>query len=798
MIHPAKFVVLHPKPIIAITLAVTAAYLAIILLFGVSFNGSPETLARKDETYDFYNETRRVFGDDHVIIVAITTTDVFNAGFLVKLNRLTERLAALSGVDQALSLTNIKAAKKVEGGISIGRLIDLRSLEQLDANSLAQLKNDVTKDPLYARHYVSTDGATAAIDVFLKTMGEAESRQVAEEVERLAKSEANGDDIFLAGVPIIDARGIKSMLRDMLVLSPVAAVLCFGVFLFAFRSFWGAVLPMSALIIGLIWTIGLMSLLGKPITLATLSLPTTLMAVGSSYIFHVLNQYRISMSSLSPSHDIRSEQTAWLEGLTFIIPAVIVSGTATMAGFGALASSTVPTARDMGIFEALGVLALLILTIGFIPAALSLLPRNALGEAGPAQKDYVTGLNSLLVNITALILFRRRQVLLTTLIATVALGVGVIWLQVDTNYLRIFPSHSETVRDAEKLHQRLAGAATVLLVVSGGPGSTTDPQFLRAALKLEQFALSQPGVDAGISAIDIINRIDRSMPRPTRTTGNAALRDAGEEIQDVPDDPRRLNAIFSDYLSEDPSLSRLVSSDGSRMVIILRVNLFSSNELRKLTNNIDKWSTANLSNGISQRATGSIILLNGASDAIAESQSSSLAIALITIYLMMVVLFRSFLTGLLALIPNLLPIVGYFGFLGWSGTPLDLTTSLVASAVLGLAVDNAVHMIRRYRQCVAERTGDTERVQATSAISANDAGWAMWLTMLRTGKPMVLANLMLIAAFLVFVLSSFVPVRIAGILWALGIGSCLAADLVVLPVLMTSKIFAQAALGRKT
>jgi predicted RND superfamily exporter protein len=70
--------------------------------------------------------------------------------------------------------------------------------------------------------------------------------------------------------------------------------------------------------------------------------------------------------------------------------------------------------------------------------------------------------------------------------------------------------------------------------------------------------------------------------------------------------------------------------------------------------------------------------------------------------------------------------------------------------------------------------------------------------MLRTGKPMVLANLMLLAAFLVFVLSSFVPVRIAGIFWALGIGSCLAADLVFLPVLMKSKIFAQAALGRKT
>jgi predicted RND superfamily exporter protein len=141
--------------------------------------------------------------------------------------------------------------------------------------------------------------------------------------------------------------------------------------------------------------------------------------------------------------------------------------------------------------------------------------------------------------------------------------------------------------------------------------------------------------------------------------------------------------------------------------------------------------------------------------------------------------------------------VCYFGFLGWSGTALDITTSLVASAVLGLAVDNAVHMIRRYRQCVAERRQTAAGIAVPAALSATDEGWAMWLTMLRTGKPMVLANLMLIAAFLVFVLSSFVPVRIAGILWALGIGTCLLADLIFLPVLMKSKLFARAALGEK-
>ncbi|HKP13243.1 MAG TPA: MMPL family transporter, partial [Blastocatellia bacterium] len=144
--------------------------------------------------------------------------------------------------------------------------------------------------------------------------------------------------------------------------------------------------------------------------------------------------------------------------------------------------------------------------------------------------------------------------------------------------------------------------------------------------------------------------------------------------------------------------------------------------------------------------------------------------------------------GLLALLPNLLPIVCYFGLLGWTGITLDITTSLIASAVLGLAVDNAVHMIRRYRQCAAERGAEN------GGLSYEAEGWAMWLAILRTGKPMLLANVMLMAAFLIFVLSSFVPVRVGGWLWAVTILACLAADLIFLPALMKTRFFARAVL----
>ena len=769
-----KLVVDHARFVIVATFAATVAFAAAIAVRGLSFNGSPETLARHDATLAFFEETRRTFGDDRVIIAALTTADVFTASFLEKLDRLTRQLAAAPGVAETQSLTNIKAIRRDRDTVVIENLIPARLIHQPDGGQLQTLKATITADTLYAKQFVSADGRTAAINIFLKPLGESETRAAAEAIERTLAAEAGTDEVMLSGVPVIDARGIRSMLRDMLLLSPLAALLCFAVFFTSFRGFWGVALPMSALVIGLTWTLGLMALAGKPITLATLSLPTVLMAVGSSYIFHVLNQYRLSMTKLA-GDAATTKRAAWLAGVEFIAPAVILSGLTTMAGFGALASSSVPTARDMGIFEAAGVGFMLLLTMAFIPAALTLLPEDALARAAPQRHDYAAWLNGLLHRITAWVLFRRRTVILVTLLLTALIGAGASRLRVNTDYLRIFPQSSATVQDAIKLHERLAGAATVQVIVSGPPGAAARPDFLNSVAALEGFALDQPGVDAAISVADIVKRLNAIV---ANSAGNEA----------IPQDAAALANLFDNFLAEDPALLRLVNRDRSQAIVILRTNLFSSNALAELTNQLDAWSRANLAAGLTARATGSAVLLNSASDAIADSQLWSLAIAIGLIFMMMAALFRSPMTGLLALLPNLLPIVCYFGFLGWAGITLDITTSLIASAVLGLAVDNAVHMIRRYRQCAAERLPGANRSDDEAA------GWAMWLTLLRTGKPMWLANVMLMAAFLIFVLSSFVPVRVGGLLWAVTILACLAADLIFLPALMKSRLFARAAL----
>lgn len=771
----AEFVVLRAKLIIAVTIALTIIFAAALIIKGINFNGSPETLARNDEALAFFHQTQATFGDDRVIIVAMNADDIFTVEAKERLADLTARLASIQGVADTISLANLSDIKRDTGGIIVDNVIP----KNASTEQLQQLKTSIINDPLYARQYISTDGRTAAISVFFKRMTTKESHVVAEEIERVVKAESRGD-LWLAGIPLMDIKGVKSMVRDVTLLSPIAAVLCFVVFLAAFRSFWGAVLPTMALVFGLIWTIGFMGMLGKPITIATLSLPTVLMAVASSYIFHVLNQYRISMSTLDMKVDARTQRAVWLKGLIFIMPAVFVSGATTVAGFASLTSSPVPAAKDMGLFQATGVAFMLLLTMTFIPAVLTLLPQQALGRADAEQKDYALWMNKSLKNITALILFRRRAVIILSIVATLILGAGIYWMRVNTDYLKIFPRDSEISQSAIKLHDQLAGASVLQIVVNDSTNAAVTPLFMQNLDALEQFALTQNGVDAAISVADIVKKFNSVLPGKADETQLA-----------VPKNQARLQSIFDNYLSQNESLNKLVSPDRSTAVIVLRTNLFGSNELRSLTGALNAWTRDNLPSGITARLTGSFILLNDASDDVASSQSSSLIIALVTIYLMMVLMFRSFATGLLALIPNLLPIFAYFGFLGWVGITLDITTSLIASSVLGLAVDNAVHIIRRYRQSVAERQANPQ-----NDFHSNE-GWAMWLTMLRTGKPMTLANLMLIAAFLIFALSSFVPVRTSGMLWAITIFVCLAADLIFLPTLMMTKLFSKAALGKE-
>jgi predicted RND superfamily exporter protein len=123
MKRTARFIIYRPWLIISATMAITLAFVAALLFGGVRFNGSPETLARNDDALRFAEQTRKIFGDDRVIIVALEAPDIFTSRVLGDLAGLTGKLSSIAGVEEARSLTNIEAIRGDKGDISIERLV---------------------------------------------------------------------------------------------------------------------------------------------------------------------------------------------------------------------------------------------------------------------------------------------------------------------------------------------------------------------------------------------------------------------------------------------------------------------------------------------------------------------------------------------------------------------------------------------------------------------------------------------------------------------------------------------------
>src|SRR5581483_5589122 len=441
----------------------------------------------------------------------------------------------------------------------------------------------------------------------------------------------------------------------------------------------------------------------------------------------------------------------------FIRGPVLVSGTITMAGFLSLATVDIQGSREMGYFAAFGMFAATILSLSFAPALLVMLKTPV---ATRGHGDYATYLDGILRAFAHATTERQRMVYLATALLCAISLAGFVRLQVNTDYRSFFKKSSPVYQGAEKLHERLAGGATFELVINGGSSQAVlQPQVLQSMLSLQKFAVDN-GADATLSVADIIGALNRAL--------------AGSQTATLPQDKMTLDGIDKDYLSHDENANRLLTKDRSSAVVLIRTNYYSSDQMRDFLGKIETQARTLFPQNFKINSTGIFVLLNHASDAVATEQARSLTVAMLLILAMVTVLFRSFRLGLVAMAPNLIPILFTFGFMGWFGINLDINTSLVASIVLGLTVDNAVHFIVRFVRNRALSSGNKE---------------AVIQSLMQSGKPIIFANLTLVFAFAIFILSQFNPVQLSGLLSSVAIFACMVGNLILLPALLTWNVW---------
>jgi len=528
----------------------------------------------------------------------------------------------------------------------------------------------------------------------------------------------------------------------------VVLTLCLG-------SWQAVVLPLGAVLISTLWTFGAIALLEQPLTILTVILAPNLIAIGSVYGVHLIARYEEDARSAPDA------RTGALRCLEHVTTPVLISGITTAIGFGALLITDVPAVFELGVYSILGVACVTLLSLTALPAALALLPLPATSlRASPLLR--VSGRIQAVFG-TVLDFFNRfatrhsGPVIVAWALLSLVAAFYVPLVRVDTDYLSFFDARSQVRRDFEAVNRLLAGAVPIYLVIDGGQaGALREPEALRAVERLERAVEKLPGVTHATSIVDLLRVL------------NSAV-EAGDPAQErIPDTRGGVAELLQ--LVPKGDIQRLLTTDHARANLVVRTGTVGSEAVLALAASLERSiQDGALPAPLTGSVTSNAILLSRSADGIAGGQLRSVCLAAGSILLLVLAGLRSVPLAVIAMIPNVLPVLFFFAVLGAGVAPLSLPTSLIASVALGIAIDDTVHYIVRYR---AERMAGRAPAMACQRASQS------------TGTAIITACAMLVAGYSIIALSGFATLRQFGLLSAGTMLLCLATDLILLPALL--------------
>jgi hypothetical protein len=764
MENVARWLTRHPLAVVVANLLV-AGVLGFQAL-GLRIENSLESmLPAGDPQVAYYNATRAVFGSDDVAVVGVRAADVFAPSTLVKIARVTDALAGIEGVERVLSLTN--AVDPSADVLNPPRLLPRIPPAPED---IAALERKLERTPLYRKNLVADDRRGAAVNVFFASLTDAEYADLAIDRKILGVLDAEGgpERFYYTGASHVKQAAVDLMRRDLYRFTPLALALVLLVLWFSFRTVRGVALPVVAVGLALVSTLGVMVLAGKAITFGTSVLPPLLVVIGASYMIHVVARYYEQVTAGAPRDEIvvRALMRVWLP--------LAISALTTLIGFASLLVNRITAIWDLGLFATIGTAFLTLTSLTFLPAALQLLPIDLRsprsGRISPALSDRLTRLGRWAYA-------RRRPVLGAAALVAVAALVGAWRIRVDSDFLYYFDEDSPVRHANETINREIVGSNPFYVVIEAGePGALRRWEALRRVKDLQAFLLTLPGITSSVSLVDYLELLETGL---AQGEGDLEVDEQGRvrpAAKPAPfwDAPQNLEPILKMVDTSPATFASVVTPDFRRASVLVRTNLSGSRRIEDTLDAIRRYIADRFPAELPARLTGTLVLLTGTTSDIVAGQVKSLTLALAVIFGVMAVMFLSVKVGFLAIVPNVLPIVIFFGVMGWRGVLLNLGTSLIAAVALGLAVDSTIHYMARLN---LELRGETEQEAALAR------------TLRSVGVPILYTTVALIAGFLTFGLSSFIPIQNFGILAGVTLATALGANLVLLPALLaTTKI----------
>lgn len=521
-------------------------------------------------------------------------------------------------------------------------------------------------------------------------------------------------------------------------------------------------------------TVALVPVTGASMNMVLIVMPTLLLVITLSAAVHVANYWKNAAH-----HNLA---TSIVETVRMARMPCLLASVTTAIGLMSLATSPLAPVRDFGLYSSVGCLLSLAVVLYALPALLQFWPA----APPPVEEIDRAGWR----RFASFVCRHATAVTAVCLAVFIAGAVGLYRFRTEIKVIRYFPDNSRVVRDYDFLEDRLAGIVPVQMIVRFDEESQSDLMFterVEIVRAIQERLRQHPEISGTLSLADFLPVIPpaTNMSRLRQMQAHRTALEIERGVQEAPD-----TASFYAKAQEDTRLpglgGRVLNEAGDELWrITAQVAILSDLDYGELVGDEPHYASlpGNLNyiarsvlkdyGGADHVVTGTVPVFLRTQQAVLESLIRSFGLAFALIALVMMVLLKNPLAGLLAMIPNALPVAMVFGMVSWAGMPVDIGTMITASVALGISVDGTLHLLTWFQAAIREGHSREEAVQQALA----HCGPAMWQTSAAVGLGLMMlsfANLLLVSRF--------------GWLMASMIGAALVADVVLLASMLAGPL----------
>ena len=691
-------------------------------------------LDRSSEAWRFYNASEQMFGSDEFIVVALPARGFDDAAVGAVIRQLTNQFEELPGVRRVDSLASVPLIRSRPGGaVDLSPAIQHRVPNETTPTIAGEA--DLAHDRLSARSLISEDGRTMAINILPDMLNPAGFNRLLTGV----RAAAEGMEARISGVPVFRLETSHRTAREVATFVPATVMLMALLQWLIFRSLLPVLVSLGTSGLGTLMVVGTMGFLDVPLTIATMILPSVLLAIGCAYSIHLVSE----------AGDARTTEELYGRALAVSRP-LALAGLTTSIGFAASAVVPIDAVREIGAYGALGCFLLFMIVVTGGTAILALTvphtTRNVL--AGWISRVAAPALVQLAVR-------RSRLVIAFWAVTLACLAIGLARINVETDVTLWFPKTGVVRADYEDIRSRLSGISPLNVVISAtAEHNVTSSEAVAAIDALASHIETLPDVGKVLSVAD-----------PLRQLHGGFL---GDRTQPLPAKPAEI-AQYLLLLESVEQLGDVLDPSERAANVLIRANNNGSEHLLSIANEVQRWWEQNGIVGFDARTTGIMFEFARAQHEIAFGQLEGLVWDIATISLVLLVVFRRLRVLVIAMIPNLVPVAGAFGVIGLAQIPLDAGTVLVGTLAVGIAVDETIHFLHAFYE--QRSLGSTSEVALDCAMG-------------RVLPALTFTTTAVAIGFLVLAASDFVFTRNLGILTAGVMLVGIASNATLLPALL--------------